>query len=179
MRRALSGRINKQAMPALQAVAAPAIAPEQMPRSGEAVERLQPAPADGERPKRAARPPLKQAFRALRNPNYRLFWFGQVVSMVGTWMQRVGQAWLVLRLTDSPLALGIVTACQTLPVLLLALVGGVIADRVPKRRLLVITQIVMLVQATVLATLTAVGAANSLIDPLHSRGGARHRHRDR
>ncbi len=108
-------------------------------------------------PGRAPRPPLKQAFRALRNPNYRLFWFGQVISMVGTWMQRIGQAWLVLRLTNSPLALGIVTACQTLPVLLLALFGGVIADRMPKRRVLVITQGIMLVQASVLAVLTAGG----------------------
>ncbi len=108
-------------------------------------------------PGRAPRPPLKQTFRALRNPNYRLFWFGQVISMIGTWMQRIGQAWLVLRLTNSPLALGIVTACQTLPVLLLALFGGVIADRMPKQRLLVITQGVMLVQASVLALLTAGG----------------------
>ena len=108
-------------------------------------------------PGRRTRPPLKQTFRALRNPNYRLFWFGQVVSMVGTWMQRIGQAWLVLRLTDSPLALGVVTACQTLPVLLLALFGGVIADRMPKRRVLVITQGVMLAQASLLAVLTAGG----------------------
>jgi len=108
-------------------------------------------------PGRAPRPPLKQAFRALHNPNYRLFWFGQVISMVGTWMQRIAQAWLVLRLTNSPLALGIVTACQTLPVLLLALFGGVVADRVPKRRLIIITQAVMLVQASILAVLTAGG----------------------
>ncbi|MDQ2785833.1 MAG: MFS transporter [Chloroflexota bacterium] len=109
------------------------------------------------KPERAPRPPLKQAFRALRNPNYRLFWFGQVISMIGTWMQRIGQAWLVLRLTNSPLALGIVTACQTLPVLLLALFGGVIADRMPKRRVLIVTQGIMLVQASVLALLTAGG----------------------
>ncbi|MHB8644395.1 MAG: MFS transporter [Thermomicrobiales bacterium] len=112
------------------------------------------------RPERAPRPPLKQTFRALRNPNYRLFWFGQVISMVGTWMQRIGQAWLVLHLTNSPLALGIVTACQTLPVLLLALFGGVIADRMPKRRVLTITQGVMLAQASVLALLTAAGWIN-------------------
>ena len=87
----------------------------------------------------AKRPPLTQAFRALRNTNYRLFWCGQIISMIGTWMDRIAQAWLVLRLTDSPLALGILTACQTLPVLILALFGGVIADRVPKRRLLVIS----------------------------------------
>jgi MFS family permease len=106
---------------------------------------------------RPARPPLKQAFRALRNRNYRLFWSGQIVSMVGTWMQRIAQAWLVLGLTNSPLALGIVTACQTGPVLLLALFGGVVADRVPKRRLLVITQTVMLIQGAILAILTAGG----------------------
>lgn len=103
------------------------------------------------------RPPLKQAFRALRNPNYRFFWCGQIVSMIGTWMDRIAQAWLILRLTDSPLALGILTACQTMPVLLLALFGGVIADRVPKRRLLAITQSVMLCQAVVLTVLTATG----------------------
>lgn len=106
---------------------------------------------------RAPRPPLKQAFRALRNPNYRLFWFGQVISSVGSWMQIIAQSWLVLRLTNSPLALGIVTTCQTLPVLLLVLFGGVIADRVPKRRLLLITQTTMLLQATLLAVLTAGG----------------------
>lgn len=114
--------------------------------------------ASGAQPvNRPARPPLKQAFRALRNPNYRLFWCGQVVSMIGTWMDRIAQAWLVLRLTNSPLALGILTACQTLPVLLLALFGGVIADRMPKRRLLVMTQSVMLAQAVVLTVLTAAG----------------------
>lgn len=115
---------------------------------------------EGKVPGRAPRPPLKQAFRALQNPNYRLFWFGQVISMVGTWMQRIAQAWLVLRLTNSPLALGIVTACQTLPVLLLALFGGVVADRVPKRRLIIITQAVMLIQASILAALTAGGWIN-------------------
>ena len=128
----------------------------------------------------AARPPLKQAFRALRNTNYRLFWCGQVISSVGSWMQMIAQSWLVLRLTNSPLALGIVSMCQTLPVLLLVLFGGVIADRVPKRRLLLITQTTMLLQATTLAVLTAggwlhlnylyslaaiLGAANALDNP--------------
>lgn len=81
--------------------------------------------------------------------------------MLGTWMQTIGQAWLVLRLTDSPLALGVVTACQTLPVLVFGLFRGVIADRVPKRRLLVITQTMMLVQASALAVLTAGGGSIS------------------
>ena len=58
---------------------------------------------EGENPhKRPPRPPLKQAFRALHNVNYRLFWSGQIISMIGTWMQRIAQAWLVLNLTHSP-----------------------------------------------------------------------------
>lgn len=107
----------------------------------------------------AARPPFAQTFRALRNPNYRLFWCGQIVSMVGTGMQRIAQAWLVLRLTNSPLALGVVTSCQMAPVLFFALFGGVIADRVPKRRLMLITQTTMLVQAAAMALITVLGWA--------------------
>jgi MFS family permease len=106
---------------------------------------------------RLGRRPLRHTFRALQNSNYRLFWIGQIISMLGTWMQRVAQAWLVLRLTDSPLALGIATACQTAPVLVLSLFGGVLADRVPKHRLLIVTQGIMLVQASLFATLTAGG----------------------
>jgi MFS family permease len=106
---------------------------------------------------RGTRRPFSRTFRALHNPNYRLFWIGQVVSMFGTWMQRVAQAWLVLRLTDSPFALGVVIACQTAPVLALALIGGVLADRLPKHRLLLITQTIMLMQASVLAVLAAGG----------------------
>jgi MFS family permease len=113
--------------------------------------------AEGEVAGRATRRPLGRTFRALRNPNYRLYWIGQVISMVGTWMQTIAQAWLVLRLTNSPQALGIITACQMLPVLLFSLFSGVIADRVPKRRLLVITQSMMLVQASLVAVLTAGG----------------------
>jgi len=109
---------------------------------------------------RVGRPPLRQTFRALRNRNYRLFWFGQVVSSVGTWMQSIALAWLVLRLTNSPLALGLVITFQTLPVLFLALFGGVVADRVPKRRLLLVTQSAMALQATALAVLVGFGHAN-------------------
>ena len=96
-------------------------------------------------------------FRALHHRDFRLFWSGQVVSNTGTWAQSIAQAWLVLRLTDSPLALGTVTMLQALPVLLLGLFGGVIADRFPKRRLLLITQIGMLTQAVLLGTLTLTG----------------------
>jgi MFS family permease len=115
------------------------------------------APAAVKPTGRRGRRAVAQTFRALRTPNYRLFWCGQVVSMIGTWMQRVAQAWLVLQLTGSPLALGIATACQTAPVLLFSLIGGVVADRVPKHRLLIATQTVMLIQASLFAVLTAGG----------------------
>ncbi len=98
------------------------------------------------------------AFEALKVRNYRLFWLGQLVSQMGTWVQRVAQAWLVLTLTDPPLALGTVTALQFLPILGFSLVGGMLADRVPKRRLLLVTQSLMACQALVLAALTAFGA---------------------
>src|SRR5262245_4361537 len=107
--------------------------------------------------RRESRSRLGYMFRALHNRDFRLFWCGQVVSNTGTWAQSIAQAWLVLRLTDSPLALGTVTMLQALPVLLLSLFGGVIADRFPKRRLLLITQIGMLIQATLLAFLTLTG----------------------
>src|SRR5918911_4826607 len=98
-----------------------------------------------------------QTFRALRHRDFRLFWTGQAVSTSGTWMQQTGQAWLVLQLTNSPLALGAVTMFQSLPVMILGLFGGVIADRFPKRKLLLFTQTVMLTQALLLAFLTWTG----------------------
>ena len=79
-------------------------------------------------------------FRSLRVRNYRLYASGQLVSLTGTWMQRVAQDWLVLELTNSGTALGIVTALQFGPSLLLGLWGGVLADRGDKRRLLLATQ---------------------------------------
>ncbi len=105
----------------------------------------------------SARPPLRATFASLRVRNYRLYFFGQLVSQVGTWMQSTALAWFVLQRTHSPLALGTVSTFQFTPVLLLSLFGGVIADRLPKRRLLVGTQAVMAIQAVVLATLTAAG----------------------
>lgn len=100
---------------------------------------------------------MAAGFRALRSRNYRLFFVGQLVSLAGTWMMEVAQAWLVLRLTDSPLALGAVMTVRYLPTLLFALFGGVLADRIPKRRLLLITQAILLVQTIVLAVLTSTG----------------------
>jgi MFS family permease len=94
---------------------------------------------------------------AFRHRDFRLFWIGQLVSLVGTWMQSVGQSWLVLELTHSPLSLGVVNALQFAPVLLLSPVGGAISDRTSKRNILLITQAVMMIQALVLALLVRHG----------------------
>jgi MFS family permease len=101
--------------------------------------------------------PSGRGLRALHNPNYRIYFFGQLVSQIGTWLQRIGQAWLVLDLTNSSTDLGIVTALQFLPIMLLSLVGGVIADRFPKRQMMFAIQSVATLQALVLAVLTLSG----------------------
>ncbi len=100
---------------------------------------------------------LLRTFIALRHRNYRLFWFGQLISLIGTWMQSIGQAWLVLELTHSAWLLGIVGALQFLPVMLLSLFGGVLADRFPKRRVLLFTQSSAMLQASILWILVASG----------------------
>jgi MFS family permease len=91
--------------------------------------------------------------RALRNPNFRLFWTGNFLSNIGTWMQNVAQGWLVLLLTNSAFWLGVVGFAGSIPFLLFTLFGGVIADRADKRRLLIITQTVMMLLAFLLAGL--------------------------
>jgi len=96
-------------------------------------------------------------FRALRNRNYRLFYFGQTISLSGTWMQTIAQAWLVLQLTDSKVALGTVTMLQFLPITIFVLFAGVIADRVPKRNFIVVTQSLAMAQALTLAALVWSG----------------------
>ncbi|WP_322820766.1 MFS transporter [Chloroflexus sp.] len=93
-------------------------------------------------------------FRALRHRNYRLFFFGQLISLTETWMQSVAQGWPVLRLTDSPFLLGLVAAANSLPVLFLTLFAGTVADRFPKRRILLVTQSVAMILAATLAGLT-------------------------
>lgn len=100
---------------------------------------------------------LGWGFSSLRVYNYRLFWFGQLVSLTGTWMQRLAQAWLVLQLTKSPFALGMVSTLQFLPITLLSLYGGVIADRFPKRNLMLVTQSIAALQAIAMAALTTFG----------------------
>jgi MFS family permease len=100
---------------------------------------------------------LLRTFIALRHRNFRLFWFGQMISLIGTWMQTIGQAWLVLSLTHSAWMLGIVGALQFLPVMFLSLFGGVLADRLPKRKVLLFTQASAMIQATILWALVATG----------------------
>ena len=97
-------------------------------------------------------------FASLAVPNYRRYYSGQAISMVGTWMQMTAQAWLVLSLTHSSTALGLIIALQTLPVLLLAPYGGVIADRMNKRRVMIGLQGAMGIQALVLGLLTVTGS---------------------
>ena len=95
--------------------------------------------------------------RALRHRNFRLYISGQLVSLVGTWLQVVAQSWLVYRLTDSPLLLGVAGFVGQAPVFFLAPVGGAVADRVDKRRLLLATQSASAVLAGVLGVLTLAG----------------------
>jgi MFS family permease len=97
------------------------------------------------------------AFPALYHRNFRLFWAGQCVSVIGTWMQNIGQAWLVLKLTGSPLKLGVVSALQWLPVLLFSFAAGPLVDRRPKRRILIATQTALMLLALSLATLVWSG----------------------
>jgi MFS family permease len=99
-----------------------------------------------------------QAFRSLKNRNYRLFWFGQLVSLAGTWMQDVALSWLVLSLTDSPVALGLTMTIRFLPALLFSAYGGVLADRLPKRQTVLVAQATQLLVALALAVLTSTAA---------------------
>jgi MFS family permease len=96
-------------------------------------------------------------FSSLRIFNYRVYFLGQMVSLIGTWMQTTAQAWLVLRLTGSPLALGTVTTLQFLPITLLTLFGGAFADRLPKRRALMVSQSLSMLQAFTLGMLVVTG----------------------
>ncbi|MCX5799964.1 MAG: MFS transporter [Candidatus Eisenbacteria bacterium] len=101
---------------------------------------------------------LRLVFRALRYRNYRLFFGGQGISLIGTWMQRIALSWLVYRLTNSALLLGVVGFAGQIPTFLLAPVAGVLADRWNCRRILVITQVLAMVQAFVLAVLVLTNA---------------------
>jgi MFS family permease len=101
--------------------------------------------------------PLPSALRALRHRNFRLFWSGQLVSLVGTWMQMIARGWLVLELTHSPFWLGMVGFATSLPSLLLTLWAGAIVDSVSKRTLIIWTQAIAMVGALLLGVLTLSG----------------------
>ncbi|HDQ99069.1 MAG TPA: MFS transporter, partial [candidate division WOR-3 bacterium] len=100
---------------------------------------------------------LPRTFAALRVRNYRLYWFGNAVSLVGTWMQNVARGWLVLELTNSPFLVGLETSITWLPALFISLPAGVLADHFNKRNLMVITQALLAVLALALAVLYWTG----------------------
>jgi MFS family permease len=100
---------------------------------------------------------LRRSFTSLAVPNYRRYFTGQLISLSGTWMQTVAALWLILSLTNSGLAVGLTTALQFLPMLLIGAWGGVLADRIPKRRLLLATQALMAIPAIALFAVTAAG----------------------
>jgi MFS family permease len=100
---------------------------------------------------------LVRTFSSLRQRNFRLFWFGQLISLIGSGMQSIGQVWLVLALTHSAWQIGVVGALQALPLLCFSLFGGVFADRWPKRRVLLLTQTASMLQALLLWILIATG----------------------
>ncbi|MFL5593416.1 MAG: MFS transporter, partial [Gemmatimonadaceae bacterium] len=100
-------------------------------------------------------------FRTLQvHRNFRLFWTGQTVSLIGTWMQQVGQGWLALELTNSAFLVGVVAAAGSFPVLLLSLYGGVIADRRSKLKIVIVCQALLLIEAAALWWFTWAGRVN-------------------
>ena len=100
---------------------------------------------------------IRHSFNSLEVPNYRRYFAGQLVSLSGTWMQTVAAIWVILTLTDSGVAVGLTTALQFLPMLLIGAWGGLLADRIPKRRLLITTQALMAIPALGLFVVTATG----------------------
>ena len=101
---------------------------------------------------------IRHSFNSLEVPNYRRYFTGQLISLSGTWMQTVAAIWVVLSLTGSGVAVGLTTALQFLPMLLIGAWGGLLADRIPKRRLLMTTQALMAIPAVGLFAVTASGA---------------------
>src|SRR5205814_3981925 len=94
------------------------------------------------------------AFRALRHRNFQLFFAGQLISLIGTWMDTIAESWLVYRLTGSPVLLGMVSFAGQIPVFLIAPFGGVVADRLNRHRIIIVTQALSMVFAFALAVLT-------------------------
>ena len=97
------------------------------------------------------------AFRSLRHRNFQLFFAGQLISLVGTWMQNVAEAWLIYRLTGSSLKLGAVAFCSQIPIFLLSPIGGAVVDRRNRRRVIIVTQTLSMILAFILALITLLG----------------------
>lgn len=97
---------------------------------------------------------FKTTFRSLQYKNFRLFWFGQCISLTGTWVQRAAQTWLVYTVTKSPMKVGIVGICQFMPMLLFSLFAGVYVDRFPKKKIIIFTQVMFMLQAIAMTVLT-------------------------
>lgn len=108
-------------------------------------------------PPETGRPSALALFEVFRHRNYRVFFSGQIVSLMGGWVTMVAQGWLVYSLTNSPLMLGVVAFCSQVPVFFLSAFGGMIADRVDRRKLIIVTQALCMVQASMLAILTLTG----------------------
>ncbi|MEK6229389.1 MAG: MFS transporter [Actinomycetota bacterium] len=104
---------------------------------------------------------LRRPFLSLAVPNYRRYFAGQVVSLSGNWMQMVAEVWLILQLTGSGVAVGLLTAAQFAPILFFGAWGGLLADRIPKRRLLMITQAAMAIPALLLLALALTGLVDA------------------
>ena len=102
---------------------------------------------------------LGATLQSLGNRNFRLFFAGQTVSIIGTWMQKIAQAWLVLSLTHSPVAVGILALCQFMPFTLFSLVAGVVVDRLDSWRTVIGTQLTQMCLATAIAVDALAGAA--------------------
>ena len=100
---------------------------------------------------------VPHTFRALRHRNFRLFLGGQIISLVGTWMQNVAQSWLVYRLTHSELLLGAAWFCSQIAVFALGPIGGITADRFSRQKVVIVTQTLSMLQALALAALTFSG----------------------
>ena len=130
-----------------------------LPWAGESIEATESALDVAGGPAGPGAPPsrMSETFRAFRHRNYRLFYTGQAISLSGTWMQTIAQSWLVIQITDSKEALGVVTMLQFLPITLLVLFAGVMADRLPKRDVIMASRLLAMAQSALLAVLVATG----------------------
>ncbi|MBO3092904.1 MFS transporter, partial [Schleiferilactobacillus harbinensis] len=97
---------------------------------------------------------FSDTFSSLRSKNFRRFWIGQCISVMGTWIQRTTQTWLVYQMTKSAFLVGLLAAAQFVPIMALTLVAGTLIDRYPKRRILLITQAGFLVLGAIMTTIT-------------------------